>query len=93
MAMLRDRNLTLAGRIRQIRLELFGPYGSPALADALGIPNQTLLNYESGVALPAHTVLALIEQTGVNPHWLLTGESDRYMGRRYGDRFRRAVAP
>ena len=92
-ATVRDLNSALARRVRQIRLECFGPDGVPALAEALGIPEQTWSNYERGVALPAHTVLALIEETGINPRWLLTGEGERYTATPCGDRSRRAEGP
>ena len=93
MAMARDLNLTLARRVRQIRLECFGPDGVPALAEALGIPEQTWVNYERGVTLSARTVLALMEATDVHPHWLLTGEGERYTATPCGDRSRRAGGP
>lgn len=93
MPMVRDLNLTLARRVRQIRLERFGPNGIPTLAEALGIPEQTWSNYESGVALPGPIVLTLIEHTGVNPHWLLTGKGERYTAKHCGDQFRQAEGP
>jgi hypothetical protein len=93
MAMVRDLNLTIARRVRVIRLELFGPHGVPTLAEALGIPEQTWANYESGVALPGPIVLTLIERTGVNPHWLLTGKGERYTAKRCGDQSGQAEGP
>ena len=91
--MVRDLNRSLARRLRMLRLELYGAHGIPALAEALGIPDETWLNYESGVALPATTLLVLIEQTGVSPHWLLTGKGERYTAQRSGDRPRPAEGP
>lgn len=82
MVTIRDRNRTLARRLCQIRTELYGADGISALAEALGIPERTWLNYESGIALPAPLLLMVIEQTGANPHWLLTGEGERYTTRR-----------
>jgi hypothetical protein len=76
--MVRDLNRTLARRVRKVRQELYGRNGKAALAHALGIPEQTWSNYESGVALPAAVLLELIELTGVDPHWLLSGEGERY---------------
>jgi hypothetical protein len=95
MAMIRDRNRTLARRIREIREELYGEDGVPALAEALGIPARTWANYEGGVALPAPILLGVIEITGADPHWLLTGEGERYTAsaRRRGERPRRAGGP
>ena len=91
--MVRDLNRNLARRLRMLRRELYGTDGIPALAEALGIPDQTWSNYESGVALPAPILLTLIEQTGVDPHWLLTGQGERYTARHSADRFRLAEGP
>ena len=91
--MVRDLNRSLARRLRMIRRELYGADGIPTLAEALGIPNETWSNYEIGVAIPAPTLLVLIEQTGANPHWLLTGQGERYTTRRSGDHPRRAEGP
>jgi hypothetical protein len=84
--MVRDKNRRLALRLRTIREELFGEDGIPTLARALGIPDQTWSNYEQGIAVPGYIVLAVIEHTGVDPHWLLTGEGERYTVRRCEDR-------
>jgi hypothetical protein len=67
----------LAGRIREVRQERFGEEVEP-LAGKLGIPAGTWWNYEAGVTMPAEILLAFIEATGVRPHWLLTGEGERY---------------
>jgi hypothetical protein len=58
------------------------------MARALDLPDQTWLHYESGSAMPGYIVLALIEHTGVNPHWLLTGKGERYTAGRCEDRLR-----
>jgi hypothetical protein len=71
----------LAPRIREIRLAKFGPDGIPLLAQALGIPARTWLNFEHGVTVPAWIILQFIELTGVEPHWLLTGGGERYRAR------------
>jgi hypothetical protein len=71
----------LAERVREIRIALYGLNGGPLLADALRIPFRTWLNYENGCTIPAHTILRLIEVTGAHPHWLLTGEGDRFVDR------------
>ena len=68
----------LAKRSRQIRQELYGEHGGPLLARKLRITYRELHLYETGGTVPAHSILRLIEQTGVNPHWLLTGEGDRF---------------
>lgn len=78
----------LAGRIREVRCELYGDSGVPTLADDLGLPSRTWRNYESGVILPATVLLRFIAATGADPRWLLTGQGARYM-RRTSARFRR----
>jgi hypothetical protein len=71
----------LAQRLREIREDLYGEYGSQFLADALEIPLQTWLNYESGVVMPADIVLQLLVTARVNPYWLLTGQGEMYAQR------------
>ncbi len=68
----------LARRLREIRHDLFGPDGGPAMAEAMGVPERTWLNYESGVTVPAGVILRLIDATGADPRWLLTGDGLRY---------------
>jgi hypothetical protein len=74
----RSANLALAHRIRLIREELFGPDGAPILADALRLASSTLLNYETGSAIPPRVLLRFLEVTDTDPHWLLTGTGPRY---------------
>jgi hypothetical protein len=93
MATTHELNHTLARRLRQIREESFGEDGIPALADALGIPDRTWSNYESGITLPAHILLVFIQETAANPRWLLTGKGARYTARRSGDRSHRVGQP
>jgi len=71
----------LAERVREIRIALYGLNGGPLLSEALKIPFRTLLNYETGCTIPAHTILRLIEVTGADPHWLLTGDGERFLER------------
>jgi hypothetical protein len=80
--MLRQANRTLSGRVREIRLERFGDHGGPMLADALGLPFRTWMNYEAGVTIPAPVILRFIEVTGASPEWLLKGEGEKYSDRR-----------
>jgi hypothetical protein len=80
--MLRQSTLTLASRVREIRLERFGEHGGPMLAAALGLPFRTWWNYEAGVTIPAEVILRFIEVTGANPRWLLKGEGEKYADRR-----------
>jgi hypothetical protein len=66
----------LAGRVRQIRRQVFGEQGGPRLAAALGLPDRTWRNYEAGVTIPATVILRFIEVCGASPNWLLTGEGE-----------------
>jgi hypothetical protein len=77
-----ERRASLGRRLREVREDLNGELGPQALADTLQIPLRTWLNYESGVTVPADVVLGLIAFAHVNPHWLLTGEGNRYEQRR-----------
>jgi hypothetical protein len=72
-----NERVMLARRIREIRQDLFGENGLPALAEALNLPARTWLNYEQAVTIPASVLLHFLEVTGTDPHWLLTGEGDR----------------
>ena len=71
----------LAGRIRDVRIAFYGDHGGPLLAQALGIPFRTLHSYEAGRTIPAHSILRFIRLTGVDPHWLLTGDGARFLDR------------
>jgi hypothetical protein len=74
----------LARRIREIRQELYGEHGGPLLAEELNIPFRTWHNYEAGCTIPAHSILRFIEVTDAHPHWLLTGEGEKYFVRGLG---------
>jgi hypothetical protein len=77
----------LCDRIQEIRCELFGEGGGPVLARAIQIPPRTWQNYEAGCQIPAEVILAFIELTGADPHWLLTGHGPRFFrGGRHPDR-------
>jgi hypothetical protein len=69
---------TLAGRLREIRVDLWGEAGAQALADSVGVPLRTWVGYESGVTIPGLTLLRFIEATGAVPRWLLTGEGPKF---------------
>ncbi len=69
---------SLAQRVREVREELYGVHGGPLLAESLKIPFRAWHEYEVGATIPAQTILRFIEITDVNPHWLLTGEGDRF---------------
>ncbi len=82
MAVANTSHVELSRRVRQMRLELYGELGGPALAEALGLSAETWANYESGVIIPAPVILGFIELTRADPHWLLTGQGERYTLRR-----------
>jgi len=67
----------LARRVREIRLEMFDD-GVATLSQAMDIPARTWEHFENGVTIPAWIILQFIEITGVEPHWLMTGEGERY---------------
>jgi hypothetical protein len=69
----------LAQRIDEIAREQYGENGGPLLAARLGIPYRTLLNYVSGITIPAEILLRFIELTRAHPSWLLTGDEPRYL--------------
>jgi hypothetical protein len=69
----------LARRIREVREDLYGAHGGPLIAEALRIPFRTWSNYENGCTIPASSMLRFIELTKANPHWLLTGEGQKYL--------------
>lgn len=71
----------LARRVRLVREELYGAHGGPMLAASLELPFRTWHNYETGCTIPAPTILRFIEVTDADPHWLLTGEGERYRSR------------
>lgn len=74
----------LGGRIRQIRVERFGPNGLVELEQLSGISERTWMNYESGVTIPGLTLLKFIDLTAVAPLWLLYGNGPMYRDdRRY----------
>jgi hypothetical protein len=68
----------LAARLRGIRHDLHGDWGAQFMADDLGVPLQTWLNFEGGVVIPGRILLEFIVGSHVNPRWLLTGEGAKY---------------
>lgn len=72
----------LARRLHEVRVELYGVHGGPLLAAALKMPYRTWMGYEMGSSMPAQSILKFIEVTRTNPHWLLTGEGQKYLSRR-----------
>jgi hypothetical protein len=74
----KQRQADLAARVREVREDFYGEHGAQFLADALGLPMRTWMNYERGVMIPAEVILALIETTRVSPCWLITGQGSKY---------------
>jgi hypothetical protein len=74
--------LNLADRVRTIRIQRFGENGGPLLAERIGVPFRTWINYEEGCTIPAQVILRFIEITDAAPHWLLTGEGQVYLSAR-----------
>ncbi len=68
----------VSARLRAVRLEIFGEHGGPELARCLNLPARTWYNYETGVTVPAEVLLGFIQQTRVDPGWLLTGQGPTY---------------
>ena len=75
---MKQRQVDLAQRVREVREDMYGEYGAQFLADALDLPLRTWANYERGVVIPAVVILKLIDVTRVNPCWLLTGRGAKY---------------
>jgi hypothetical protein len=75
--MIEDTN-SLSNRLREMRRDRFGEAGIPALSGAMNIPTRTWENFECGVQIPGWAILQFIDICGANPHWLLTGEGERY---------------
>lgn len=68
----------LAARVRETRIALYGEHGGPLMAEAMGVTFRTLHAYELGKQIPATFILKFIELTGVDPHWLLTGQGSQF---------------
>jgi hypothetical protein len=64
---------SLAARIQEARAARCGE-DTAAIAEAVGVPEATWRNYESGVSIPGEYLLRFIVTAGVRPSWLLTGD-------------------
>jgi hypothetical protein len=78
----------LAVRVREIRRDLYGENGGPLLAQRLCLPFRTWTQFETGRTIPALVILRFMEVTDANPHWLSTGQGDKYLGREDPRNFR-----
>jgi hypothetical protein len=81
-----ELRLALAGRLRDVRLQLYGEEGMGRLCHWLGIPTRTWLRYEAGETIPADVILRFLAVTRVQAGWLLRGRGaqfgDGWFGRR-----------
>jgi hypothetical protein len=77
----KNRRVGLAIRVREIRRELYGDNGGPLLARRLHLPFRVWAQFEAGRTIPSMVILRFMELTDANPHWLWTGEGDKYLGR------------
>jgi hypothetical protein len=82
----RSAKVAVAGRLAEVRREVFGEHGGPELARLLGLPYWTWRNYENGVTVPGEIVLRFIELTSVEPTWLLQGEGPKYRASHHHER-------
>jgi hypothetical protein len=80
-----------AERLKEIRVELCGQHGGAEFARLLGLPPRTWYNYEMGIAVPAEVILRFIEQTSVEPAWLLHGQGSKYRTHTVGPTSDRAI--
>jgi hypothetical protein len=74
----RSESSTLSARVRTVRIQNFGEHGGPMLAELVGVTQRRLARIEAGGPIPAEFILKLIDLTGVNPRWLLSGEGEVY---------------
>jgi hypothetical protein len=75
------RQATLAQRLHEIRLEVFGEEGVPLLAEALHLPAGTWRTYERGARIPSAILLRFIEISGASLLWLLAGAGEPFLER------------
>jgi hypothetical protein len=69
----------LSERVRAVREDLFGAHGAPLVARAIQVPIRVWCSYEMGATIPAEVILRFIEVTNANPHWLHSGDGQRYL--------------
>ncbi len=70
--------LAIARRLREIRFDLYGEHGAPILARELNVSAPVFQRYENGEMIPGEDLLRILEVTGVNSRWLLTGQGPRF---------------
>jgi DNA-binding XRE family transcriptional regulator len=78
---LEDQKAAFTRRVHEVRVALYGESGAERLAELVGVPRQTWINYESGVSMPAIVALRFLEVARLSPSWLLSGDGPRYVVR------------
>lgn len=74
-----DLSTSLGERLRQVRVEMFGPDGVEEVARRLGVAPQTWRNFEEiGGLISPSQLLLFAELTGTNPLWLRRGQGPKY---------------
>ena len=68
----------LTQRLLQLRERCAGRRGQRAFARSLGIKQQSMSNYERGVAPPANVLARIVLATGCSADWLLTGRGTMF---------------
>lgn len=61
-------------------LEVSGCRTQVELADMLGIKQSSISDAKKRNAVPAEWLIKLLRLKGINPEWVLTGESPKYLG-------------
>ena len=65
-------------------LQLAGDKSIPQFASELGVKNQNLYGYLNGVQPTLPFIHLLLDKTGANPIWLLTGEGPQTLEEQQG---------
>ena len=68
-----------ATRLKELRIDLFGPRGQAKMAKALGVSPTTYNSYEKRCSYPLYPIMArFCLKYNVNPLWLLEGRGNKY---------------
>lgn len=65
-------------RLRQLRTEMFGRRGQKRFAEVVGIPQSSLGKYEKKVSPNLDALKRIVEATGADANWLLTGAGQMF---------------
>ena len=74
----RHEGQDVAGRLRELRIAIFGDRGKRKFAMALGVPPQTYQGYESGRQPPADFFREVVRKCGCTLEWLIMGRGDMW---------------